>query len=157
MIKSLSKWFLHVPGLSIRTHRCPESPNRAKIVQALRVMVLPLKPMIQGLKLLYTCFRSSNYAPGIKRDRKEPGKTRFGEVAGFSGEGGRRRWWFAALRAAALSPELRKLHHLDPRASRNTMVQELVRIDQKIRRKGPLKIEKTHRKIRALGFFVSRS
>ena len=43
--------------------------------------------MIQGLKLLYTYSRPSNYAPGIKRDRKEPGKTRFGEVAGISGEG----------------------------------------------------------------------
>ena len=114
MIKSLSKRFLHVPGLSIRTHRCPESPNRAKIVQALRVMGLPLKPMIQGLKLLYTCFRSSNYAPGIKRDRKEPGKTSFGEVAGIPARDGRRRRWFMALRAAPLSPELGKLHHLDP-------------------------------------------
>src|ERR1044072_3984622 len=114
MIKSLSKWFLHLPGLSIRTHRCPESPNRARIVQALRVMGLPLKPMIQGFKLLYTCFRSSNYAPGIKRDRKEPGKTSFGKVAGIPARGGRRRRWFAALRAAALSPELRELHHLDP-------------------------------------------
>src|ERR1044072_3815518 len=114
MINSFSKRFLHVPGLSIRTHRCPGSPNRAKIVQALRVMGLPLKPMIQGLKLLYTCFRPSYYAPGMKRDRKEPGKTRFGEVAGFSGEGGRRRWWFAAVRGAWMSPELRKLHLLDP-------------------------------------------
>src|ERR1044072_239243 len=114
MIKSFSKRFLHVPGLSFRTHRCLGSPNRAKIVQAFRVMSLQLKPMIQGLKLLSTCFRPSYYAPGIKRDRKEPGKTRFGEVAEFSGEGGRRRWWFAALRAAAMSPELRKLHLLDP-------------------------------------------
>jgi hypothetical protein len=37
------------------------------------------------------------------------------------------------------------------------MVQELVRIDQRIRRMRPLKIEKLTGKIQALGFFVSRS
>jgi hypothetical protein len=37
------------------------------------------------------------------------------------------------------------------------MVHEYQRIDQRIRRKRPLKVEKTHRKTRALGFFVSRS
>src|ERR1044072_6596611 len=114
MIKSFSKWFLHVPGLSIRTHRCPESPNRAKIVQALRIIGLPSSPMIKGLKLLKIRFRHSNYAPGIKRDRKEPGKTSFGEVAGIPASDGRRRRWFTALRATAWSPELGKLHHLDP-------------------------------------------
>ena len=70
---------------------------------------------------------------------------------------GRRRRLCTALRAAAGSPELGKLHHADPWASRNTMVHEFQRIDQRIKRKRPLKIKEAHRKTQAHWFFVYRS